>query len=254
MAMRDKIGILAVDDEQVILDAAEKTLAPEGFQVLTALDAEAAVQILKADGPDIVISDLVLPGASGMELLESALKLDPAILVIIVSGYSSVENAVAALKRGAFDFLPKPFTVEELLSCVHRARRAVELRLAPEARIPGPERGGDSHLGLQSWVRMEEGGSALMGVTEFMVQTIAPVERVEFPDVGAELRQGGRLGRLLTKDGLAHTVWSPLGGRVLVCNDRLRDQPEALCEDPCGSGWIARVLPGDPDGELVNLT
>ncbi len=126
--MTAPLRVLVVDDEQVILDSAKKILAPEGVSVLTALDAETALKVLTAESPDILITDLVLPGASGMMLLESALAHDPDLIVILTTGYSTVENAVAALKHGAFEFLPKPFTCEELVASVGRARQAIESR------------------------------------------------------------------------------------------------------------------------------
>ena len=103
--MTGGLKILVVDDEQVILDSAKKILGPD-LTVLTAPDAEAASQLLGAEAPDIVISDLVLPGASGMKLLDNALEHDPGLVIILTTGFSTVENAVAALKHGAFDFLP----------------------------------------------------------------------------------------------------------------------------------------------------
>jgi DNA-binding response OmpR family regulator len=251
--MTEKFKILVVDDEQVILDSAQRILSSEGYRVLTALDAESALQILESEAPDIVICDLMLPGASGFELLEAAGEQDPTLLTIIITGYSTVENAVVSLKLGAFDFLPKPFTYDELLSLVHRACRAIELRLTLHSRVSATEGGEYFHLGAQSWARMEDDGSALLGVTEFELRTIERIERIEFPDVDAELQQGGRLVRLLTADGMAHNVWSPLGGRVLACNDRLREQPDSLREDPSGAGWIVRILPTNPNGELANL-
>jgi glycine cleavage system H lipoate-binding protein len=208
--------------------------------------------MLVAEPPDIVISDLVLPGASGMQLLDTALEHDPGLVILITTGYSTVENAVAALKHGAFDFLPKPFTCDELLSCVARARRAVERRLMLGGPAGDGGRRGDFRLGVQTWARLDEDGAALLGVTSLELQTVDRIERVELAEVGAELRQGGRLVGLVTTDGLTHTLWSPLGGRVLACNDRLRDEPESLRDDPKGA-WIARVLPADPSGELPNL-
>ncbi len=251
--MTERLKVLVVDDEQVILDSARKILAADRLQVILAPDTEAAQQILLSERPDIAIIDLVLPGASGMKLLELALEHDPALVIIITTGYSTVENAVAALKHGAFDFLPKPFTCDELLSCIARARRAVELRLTLGARRRGAGPRGDFQLGMQAWARPERDGTALLGVTELELQTIDRIDRIELPEVGAELRQGGQLVGLLTTDGLAHTLWSPLGGRVLFRNDRLHDQPESLRDDPTGLGWLARILPVDLNGELPNL-
>ena len=251
--MTARLKILAVDDEPVILDSARRFLDPTEWQVLTAPDGETALRLLAAESPDIVISDLVLPGISGMRLLESALDHDPALLVIITTGYSTVENAVAALKHGAFDFLPKPFTYEELLSCAARARRAVELRLGLRARGSGSGRRGDFRLGLQTWARPERDGTALVGITGLEIQTLEAIDRIELPEIGAELRQGGPLVSLFSTDGLTHTLWSPLGGRVLAANPRLRADPSSLREDPEGDGFIARIRPEDLEGELPNL-
>jgi CheY-like chemotaxis protein/glycine cleavage system H lipoate-binding protein len=245
--------ILVVDDEPVIVDSARKILQSESVRVLTAPDAETATLVLAAEPVEIVISDLVLPGASGMQLLETALDHDPGLVIIITTGYSTVENAVAALKHGAFDFLPKPFTCDELLSCVARAQRAVELRLA---LAKGPTAGkslGDFRLGQQTWARPERGGTALLGLTGWALQTLDTIESVDFPETGAELRQGGRLVVLLTRDGLSHTMWSPLGGRVVTTQDKLRERPEGLRDDPEGVDWLVRIHPVDLDGELPNL-
>jgi glycine cleavage system H protein len=188
-----------------------------------------------------------------MKLLETALEHDPGLVIILTTGFSTVENAVAALKHGAFDFLPKPFTCDELLSSVARARRAVELRLTLGARGPGAPHRGDFHLGVQTWARPERDGTVLLGVTDLELQTLDRIERVELPELGAELRQGGRLLTVLTADGLAHALWSPLCGRVLACNDLLRDQPDSLREARNGVRWVVRIHPADLEGELPNL-
>lgn len=248
--MTGKLKVLVVDDEQVILDSAKKILGSD-LVVLTAPDAETASQMLASEAPDIVISDLVLPGASGMKLLEGALERDPGLIIILTTGFSTFENAVAALKHGAFDFLPKPFTCDELLSSVARACRAVELRLALRARGAGDR--GDFHLGVQTWARPERDGTVLLGVTELQLQTLEGIERVEFPETGADLRQGGRLVSVFTTDGLAHSLWSPLGGRVLAGNELLRDHPESLRDAAGGPLWIVRIQPADLEGELPNL-
>jgi len=127
--------ILVVDDEPVILASARKILGSDQVQVLTAPDAETAIRLL-SEGPEILISDLVLPGISGMNLLETALEQDPSLLVIITTGFSTVENAVSARKHGAFEFLPKPFTCEELQASVDRAHGAIDQRLHRQGSRP----------------------------------------------------------------------------------------------------------------------
>lgn len=257
--MTGNLRVLVVDDEPVILDSARKILASSGLRVRVVPDAETAAAFLGAEPADIVITDLVLPGASGMKLLDDLLEHDPGLVVIMTTGYSTVENAAAALKHGAFDFLPKPFTCDELLSCVARAIRAIELRLvlgAPGARGArglAAARRGDFCLGLQTWARPLRDGTALLGVTELQLQTLDRIERLEIPGPGAELRQGGRLLGLLTADGLLHTLWSPLGGSVLAVNPSLKERPESIRDDPRGGGWIVRIRPTELDADLPNL-
>lgn len=251
--MTERLKVLVVDDEPVVLGSTRKILASEHFEVLTASNAEEALMIVEAQAPHIVVSDLVLPGVSGMNLLDAALEQDPALVVIITTGYSTVENAVAALKHGAFDFLPKPFTCDELLSVVSRARHAVERRLTLGARglAKGPR--GDFLLGVQTWARPERDGTVLLGVTALQMQTLDRVEAIDLPEPGAELRQGGRLVSLRTADGLTHTLWSPLGGRVLARNEVLAETPDALGDDSRSGGYVARIRPSDLDGELPDL-
>ena len=252
--MAQRYKILVVDDEQVILDSARRILAEEGFGVLTALDAESAMPLVETEAPDVLISDLMLPGVSGIELLEAAGEQDPSLLTIITTGYSTVENAVISLKEGAFDFLPKPFTFDELLSSVHRACRAIELRHAPGGPPPAGDRGKYYQLGTQTWARIQDDGSALLGITELALLVLDRIESIRFPDTDTEVQQGGRLVRVFTSDALAHNIWSPLSGRVVACNDRLFDDPESVRGDPQSNDWLVRIRPADPDQELNHLT
>ncbi len=124
-------------------------------------------------------------------------------------------------KHGAFDFLPKPFTCDELLSSVARACRAVELRLTLGARGPGADHRGDFHLGVQTWARPERDGT----VSARGDGTGAPDPRPHreassCPRSAPNSARAAGWCAVLTADGLAHNLWSPLGGRVLSCNDR----------------------------------
>lgn len=110
--------ILVVDDEQSNLNAMSKLLSLEGYEVLTATTVGSATQSLKKYSIDLVLSDLRMPGASGMELLRFLRGAHPNIPVVLLTAYGSVGDAVEAMKLGAIDFLSKPVRTEQLLKIV----------------------------------------------------------------------------------------------------------------------------------------
>jgi CheY-like chemotaxis protein len=254
MGSSEQPKILVVDDEPVILDSAQRILKAGGFPVRTANDAESALEILKTDPQDIAICDLMLPGISGFDFLAAAQQNDPNLVVIITTGYSTVDNAVDSLKRGAFDFLPKPFTFEELESQVDRARRFAELPIKQRLQPPSDDFAGCYLLGSQSWARPDVDGSWVLGLAAILLQTIDPIRGIEFPAVDSEIQQGGQLVRVTTADALVHDIWSPLSGKTLLCNDLLESTPDRPHEDPVTTGWLLRILPANLERELSALT
>ena len=115
--------ILVVDDEVRVGKFLETVLKQEGWEVTLATGGEQALEELRTSAFDLVITDLVMPGVDGMQVLEAARTEDPDAFVIVITGYSTVESAVEAMKRGAFDYIPKPFKVEHIkLQC----RKALE--------------------------------------------------------------------------------------------------------------------------------
>jgi len=252
--MKKKPKILVIDDEPVILDSARRILTAEGFPVLTADDAESALQILKTDPHDIAICDLMLPGMSGLKFLETSQTNDPSLVVIITTGYSTVDNGVDSLRKGAFDFLPKPFTFEELISQVHRAGRFAGLPLKLRLQPPSADFTGCHFLGSQTWARPDVDGSWLLGLTAMLLQTIDPIRSIEFPDADGELYQGGILVHVTTEDDLVHNAWSPLSGEILLINDRLQKAPDLPHQDPVTTGWLLRILPANLKQEISALT
>jgi len=116
-----KAKILVVDDEEIVLKSCRKILEGGGHEVFTALSGQEAFDLLRREPFDIVITDVKMPGVDGMEVLEKVKKEYPDILVIIITGYSTVQSAVQAMKLGAFDYIPKPFTPDEVLVVVEKA-------------------------------------------------------------------------------------------------------------------------------------
>jgi len=125
--------ILIVDDEKNYLVILEALLAPEGYEILTEDSAANALRIIRDTDLDLVITDMRMPGKDGMELLEEAKKIDPELPVIIMTAYGTIEKAVEAMKKRAYDYITKPFRNEELKLTV---RKALEYsRLKKENRL-----------------------------------------------------------------------------------------------------------------------
>ena len=114
-------NILVVDDEKIIRDGCVKILSKEGWTVQTACSGEEGLVLMKNEPFDLLLLDLKMPGMSGMEVLQQARSKHPDLLIVVITGYATVESAVEAMKAGAYDFIPKPFTPDQLRIVVHRA-------------------------------------------------------------------------------------------------------------------------------------
>jgi len=123
------MNILVVDDDEVIRDACDQLLSGMKYDIRLAVDGNDGLEKIKKEAFDIVILDLKMPGLSGMELLKIVKEDNPETIVIVITGYATVESAVEAMKLGAYDFLPKPFTPEELRIIVRRATDKRKLTL-----------------------------------------------------------------------------------------------------------------------------
>jgi signal transduction histidine kinase len=109
----DKSNILIVDDEEVVLDSCIQILEDGPYHVATSRDGTFGLELVQEFRPDVVFIDLKMPGMPGFEVLDRIHAFDPTIVSIIITGYATVSSAVEAIKKGAYDFLPKPFTPDE---------------------------------------------------------------------------------------------------------------------------------------------
>jgi DNA-binding NtrC family response regulator len=125
-------SILLVDDEPQLLEGLELILQKEGARVTTASSGEEGLEKLGKGSFDVVVTDVKMPGMSGLELLEEASGQTPAPVVVVVTGYGTIEQAVEAMSKGAYHYLTKPFNAQEIILTLERALR--ERRLADENR------------------------------------------------------------------------------------------------------------------------
>jgi DNA-binding NtrC family response regulator len=120
-------NVLVVEDEELMRSILRKLLEEENYRVLTADSAETALEIFTTEEIDITLTDIRMTGMDGLELLDQIKAIDSEALVIIMTAYSSVDSAIAALRKGAYDYVTKPFVNEDLLQTVRNALRQREL-------------------------------------------------------------------------------------------------------------------------------
>lgn len=129
--------ILVVDDSADTLELIQRNLALQGYEVHASPGAAEALALLDAMAVDLVITDVRMPGLSGIDLIREVRQRHPAIELVVITGYATIEGAVEALQSGAWDYLAKPFTDEELFQTVRRAlaRRPAVARSRPEGTL-----------------------------------------------------------------------------------------------------------------------
>jgi DNA-binding response OmpR family regulator len=122
-AARPAPRVLVVDDERTVCSSCEKILSQEGYKVDVALSGEEALGKVKGDGFDLVITDWKMPKIDGLEMARRIKKEKPTTQVIVITGYPSVDSSIEAIRSGIADYVPKPFTPEELTDAALRVLR-----------------------------------------------------------------------------------------------------------------------------------
>jgi YesN/AraC family two-component response regulator len=261
--MEKAADILIIDDEQVIVDAVIKICSMENYSVDTALNVKTALEKINKNFYRIIICDIMMPDGDGFQVIDEIRNKNIDTTIIMTTGYSTVENAVKSLYNGAIDFIPKPFTVDELLNSLFRANKYHEIKHKLEHKskyfdqsnlfyVPCPSK--YYRLGYSSWMVQERDGSVLMGVCDLFIKTIDSIKEIEFQNREDELAQGISCVTIKSNEDRAHKIFAPVSGRIVDVNNSLTDNPSLLEKDPYFEGWIYRIIPVDLDYELKNLT
>ena len=128
--MSESINVLVVDDERGIREGCRKILAGEGFAVDVAANGREGLDLVKAGKPyDLLLVDLMMPVMGGLELMDEVGRFNPEIIMIVITGFATIETAVEAMKHGAYDYVPKPFTPDHLMAVVNRGLEKRRLRI-----------------------------------------------------------------------------------------------------------------------------
>ena len=156
--------ILVADDDAGILHTCRKILTHAGYEVTTAPDGNAALSQLKSSRYDLLLVDLKMPGLSGLETLTMARKIDPTLMIVMLTAYATIQTAVDAVKRGASDYLAKPFTVDQL-------RLVVEQTLDQKRLL-------EETLTLRQQLATELGFDKILGTSEAMQKLFTTLQKV----------------------------------------------------------------------------
>jgi CheY-like chemotaxis protein/glycine cleavage system H lipoate-binding protein len=254
MSNRNKRKILVVDDEITVCKSIRQAILSDEYEVDMALSGEEA---LKKDGEkpyDLVITDLMMPGISGLDLLKQLKENRPAANVIMVTGYPTIKTAVESVKMGAFDYLPKPFTPADLRALVARAFKKAEVEDAGKG-APGAVRipAGYYYMLGHTWLKMEAENRAMVGVVPDFLKTVGIITQLELPKVNEPITQGNICGKISDADHFVHRIWSPASGRVIEVNTRLTADSSLLRRDPFQEGYLFRIETDNFEEDIKGL-
>ncbi len=169
--------ILIVDDEPNIIEILEMVLRDEGMEVLRTGTGQSALSILQSRTVDVVISDIRMPGFSGVELLREARQVSPDTIFIMMTAFASTETAIEALQHGAYDYITKPFKMDELRTIVHRALKERQSR-QPQPVIAADEI--EARQGQKLFQALQ--GSHVVGKSPKMVEVYKTIGTVAMGD------------------------------------------------------------------------
>jgi DNA-binding NtrC family response regulator len=119
--------ILIAEDDGIVRDVILKFLTDQGYTALVATDGHDAIRLLRMEDIKLVLTDLRMPGADGMDVLRNAVRINPRTAVVLMTAYGSLDTALEAMKEGAYDYIVKPFVMQQLLLVVRNAYRMAEL-------------------------------------------------------------------------------------------------------------------------------
>ena len=171
-----KPKILVVDDEHLIRWSLEQSLLKQGYDAITAATGEDALKVVQEEAPELILLDIQLPGLDGLEVLERVKEIDEDILVIMVTALGVLETAVKAMRMGAYDYINKPFNLDELSIIIKKALETKELRKEV------------AHL--RSTQSSKYGIDHIIGGSSHMHQVLEMVRKVAQSDASTVLIQG----------------------------------------------------------------
>ncbi|MFC2145999.1 response regulator [Acidobacteriota bacterium] len=259
--MMYKANILVVDDDISLCEGVAMVLTDEGYTVDMVTSGKEALEMVDKNKYAVVIVDLMMPGMDGIDLLKEVKKKRPNTTVIMVTGYPSIKTAVKSIKLSAFDYIPKPFTPNELRSLVARAlekRRTYEeiaekLCIEEEKLVELSILDGLYCIPEHSWAKIENEGNVRIGIHHVLIRTLKGIESIEFPGKNETRYQGEVCVRIRDSHNQTLRLWTPVTGKVKEVNEEIVEDFSKLIHDPYDEGWLVLVEPLNLEEDIKNL-
>jgi len=255
--MNSHFNILIIDDEEVVIHSISKILALEGYSYDYVFDASSALEKISSSSFDLIICDIMLPGMDGFEFLAAISLKHIDIPVIMTTGYSTIENAVKSLYEGAIDFMPKPFTIDEMTSVVRRGMKYSSIMKQKKINsnyfllVPCPAK--YFRLGYSCWMNKDHDGSVVVGATDFFIKTLDQIKKIELLNINDFITQASPAVKFHTHPFFIYQLYAVISGTIIEKNSRLVEEPELLEKDPYFNGWIYRIIPSELEYEMKLL-
>ena len=219
--------ILVIDDEQRVREGCRKVLARDGYEVTIAESGEVGLSLIERRHYDIILLDLMMPSLSGFDVLAHVKALHPDTVIIVISGYATVENSIEAMKRGAFDFIPKPFSPEQLRVLT---KKAIEYTRAMQDIA-------DEKSRMRVLInRLTDGVMATDSAKRIVLANPAFLRMAGCKEVGAV---GCRVGEIIPLPQLDAMIDQALA----VSGNEVVELTEEICLEPDGTILNARCIP-----------
>lgn len=260
--MSESTKILVIDDEEIVHASVRRILTRLGFEVDSSFSAQDGLDRMSKNHYDAAITDLMMPEMNGVEMLHAMKERGINLPTIMITGYPTIKTAMQALRLGATDYIPKPFTRQELLSPLNRALRRCGDSTRPDCEDnPFSDRDRMAKGGVQinpgdvfflpehSWAIYNQDGTIDIGVEASFLALIPKVDEIESPGEN-DLVEQGYPGFKLKASGEVHGVFMPLSGRVVANNKALLSKPELLDSKT----WVLKIIPSQLNEELGALS
>lgn len=231
-----------MDDEITACKSIRQAISSDENDVDMAFSAEEALSKDNEIAYDLVITELMMPGMSGLDLLRQLKAVRPEVKIVMITGYRTMRSAVESVKMGAFDYIPKPFTPAELRALVNRALKPSETEVAAEKaaaelKIPA----GYHYLLGHTWLKLEGGNKGIVGVMFDFLKTMGIIIQIVLPKAFDVINQGEVCAKITDADRFTHRIWSPASGRVIEINANLRGDFSLLRRSPYREGFLFRL-------------
>ncbi len=249
----EKGKIIVLDDDPVVTLSCKRILGAEGYNIITVSRGEEAIKRIEKEEFDLLITDIRLPDASGIDVLRQTRDVQPNTDVVVITGYPTLEDAKESIRLGAFEYIEKPFTPEFMLNVAKKIfdRRGWILRQAyiNEFRdyiVPLREKENPVIFYKEGvWARPTRSGLWEIGYDLRYEMAAGEMLYVDFLNV-TKVQAGEPFARLLAGSGKIIDLPSPMTSEIREINTKANDVISALMKEHLSEGWLvwlARVVP-----------